>query len=198
MEEGEGRVKCKDLTMNTRNISEVSFISLKISVGFSSDSIISLFVKNSVEWHTLSAAPWLLCGLTPPSSLVCTWGPQRVPHTPLFCFTFLPHPRLLSPRWSFLVFPSPAAALGALLGVAGGVQGWREKLLPHPGVWPLSPSHSPPLDGMLSMMLCLGRARAKRARPVLAELRWAAGRQTSAANHRESAQGERLPGCEEA
>lgn len=43
VEEGEGRVKCKDLTTNTRNISEVSFISLKISVGFSSDSIINLF-----------------------------------------------------------------------------------------------------------------------------------------------------------
>lgn len=40
---GEGRVKCKDLTTNTCSISEVSFISLKISVGFLSDSIINLF-----------------------------------------------------------------------------------------------------------------------------------------------------------
>lgn len=120
---------------------------------------------------------------------------------PFSCFTFPPHPRPSLPSFVFSGLPHPRQHQGHCLVLlslhcAGGVQSWREKLRPHPGVASLPVSLPLPWIGVPSMILCPGHAMGRQAGVSCpcGACSGAAGRHVSCLITETARRGEGLPG----
>ena len=143
--------------------------------------------------------------LTPPGTLVCTRGPHAAEcpaHTP-FLLHFPAHPCPL-PSLALSGFPHPQQGhywVFLSLHCAGGVQSWREKLLPHPGVASLPQPHSPSPDRCAQHDALPWAHRGEQGGRVLPlwGLQWGSRQADVSCLITETARrGERLPGCEQA